>query len=196
MKIGEKGRARSGVTTDIVREAALALAREFGPGRVTVEGISTASGVAKTTIYRRWPNAAALIMDAFLDEIGPVIAYRPTATLIGTFSNALHDLARALTPSRREMLRHLVAAAQSDPDLGAAFWENWIKPRREEALRAIQPFGVARDEGDILLDLLFGAFYYRMLIPYAAIDSEWIDGLVERVFLDDPKPATELGGRN
>ena len=175
------GRARSGAATLAVRSAALDLARTLGPERVTIEGIAAAAGVAKTTIYRRWPNAAAVVMDAFLSEIDPLIGYRPGKTLAETFRNALGDLAGALDADRRDMLRHLVAAAQSDPDLAGAFWANWIGPRREEAHAAIAAAGVSRLEGDVLLDLLFGAFYYRMLIPYAVIDPAWINALVKRV---------------
>ncbi|CAN5770546.1 hypothetical protein BH11PSE13_BH11PSE13_32350 [soil metagenome] len=41
-----------------------------GIGNWTVERNAEHSGIAKTTIYRRWPNAAAIVMDGFLDEIG------------------------------------------------------------------------------------------------------------------------------
>ncbi len=179
-----RGRKRSNAATGAVQATALRLARELGPERVTVEGIAVASGVAKTTIYRRWPNAAAVVMDAFLSDIQPLIAYREGETLSDTLKNALGDLARALDPPRRDLLRHLIGAAQSDPDLANAFWENWIRPRREEGHKAIQAAGLSRQEGDTLLDLLFGAFYYRMLIPYAEIDDSWIEDLVRRVCPD------------
>jgi AcrR family transcriptional regulator len=41
---------------------ALALEREFRS--VCVEAIAAKSNAAKTTIYRRWHNKAAIIMDA------------------------------------------------------------------------------------------------------------------------------------
>ena len=174
------GRMRDTATVR-VESAALELARRLGPERVTIEGIATAAGVAKTTIYRRWPNAAAVIMDAFLNDMRPLIAYRPGKTLRETFGNALKDLAAALEPSRRDLLCHLVGAAQSDPDLARAFWTNWVGPRREEAQVAMRVADISREEGDVLLDLLFGAFYYRILIPYAPINDAWIDRLVQTV---------------
>ena len=119
-----RGRKRSTVATGAVQAAALRLARQLGPERVTVEEIAAASGVAKTTIYRRWPNAAVVVMNAFLSDIRSLIAYREGETLSDTFRNALRDLARALDPPRRDLLRHLIGAAQSDPDLAKAFWEN------------------------------------------------------------------------
>jgi AcrR family transcriptional regulator len=161
--------------------AALKLAHELGPSRVTIESIATASGVAKTTIYRRWPNAAAVIMDAFLADIQAHIIYRRGSTLRETFRNVLGDLARALNPSRRDLLRHLTGAAQSDPDLAREFWEKWVGPRREEGRRALQTESLSVQEADVIIDLLFGAFYYRLLIPYAQIDDAYIDLVVRMV---------------
>lgn len=183
---GRTGRARSTIATASVQAAALALAHELGPSRVTIDGIANASGIAKTTIYRRWPNAAALIMDAFLADIQADIIYRKGSTLRETFRNVLGDLARALNPTRRELLRHLIGAAQSDPDLAREFWEKWVGPRREEGRKALQAESLPAEEEDVIIDLLFGAFYYRLLIPYAPIDDTYIDLLVRKIF---PEPA-------
>ncbi len=181
MEKGRAGRARSNATTASVQAAALQLARELGPSRVTIDGIATTSGVAKTTIYRRWPNAAAVIMDAFLADIQPHIVYPRGSTPRETFRNVLRDLARALDPSRRELLRHLIGAAQSDPELAREFWEKWIGPRREEGRNALKMAGMSPQEEAVMIDLLFGAFYYRLLMPYAEIDDAYIDLVVRMV---------------
>ncbi|MGX7345488.1 hypothetical protein ACWM9A_06310 [Acetobacter pasteurianus] len=34
---------------------------------------------------------------------------------------------------------------------------------------------------ELMLDLLYGAFYYRMLIPYAPITDLWIGKIVDQV---------------
>jgi len=39
---------------------------EHGFRAVTVESIAAKTGIAKTSIYRRWPNKAAMVMEAFL----------------------------------------------------------------------------------------------------------------------------------
>ena len=46
-------------------DATLALVTEVGPAAVTIEGVATRSGVARSTIYRRWPDVNRLFVDAF-----------------------------------------------------------------------------------------------------------------------------------
>jgi AcrR family transcriptional regulator len=166
----------------LARATALALAKEVGPEKVTMEGIASRSGIAKTTLYRRWSGAPHLIMDAFLADVQPLIAYRAGKTASQIMAYALSDLAVALDTERRRLLCHLIGAAQSNSELRRAFWENWIHPRRIEGLQAMEAAGLAHNKGGAILDLLFGAFYYRMLIPYAPIDEAWIEEIVAQVF--------------
>ncbi|WJR66329.1 TetR/AcrR family transcriptional regulator [Neorhizobium sp. CSC1952] len=181
----QAGRPRREEISEKARGAAIRLARELGAEKVTMEGVASQSGVAKTTLYRRWPSAPHLVMDAFLADLHPLIAYRHGETLRQTLIYALTDLASALDSKRRELLCHLIGAAQSNSQLRQAFWESWIRPRREEGLKAMAAAGVIRERGEVILDLLFGAFYYRMLIPYAPIDAEWIKAIVGNVLPDE-----------
>ncbi|MGK7652221.1 TetR/AcrR family transcriptional regulator [Roseovarius sp. B08] len=126
------GRQLSDEATQGIRTTALRLASEIGPQNLTMEGIASSSGVAKTTIYRRWPNAAAVIMDAFLCDVDPIIRYRPQPQISETMIVALKDFVRSLTPERLALLRHLIGSAQADEELAKAFWANWISPRRQE----------------------------------------------------------------
>ncbi|MBO9652384.1 MAG: TetR/AcrR family transcriptional regulator C-terminal ligand-binding domain-containing protein [Variovorax sp.] len=180
------GRPRSADATEAVLAAALALAYEGGVHHATAARISERSGVAKTTIYRRWPNAAAVVMDAFLDEITPLIRYRRRADVRATFIAAIKELARALRGPRGDLLRHLLGVAQTDLELQKAFWDQWISPRRVQAKEVIaeaKTLGQLRadlDE-DVLIDTLFGAVYYRLMIPYAEVSGPYIEALVDQV---------------
>lgn len=178
---GQFGRPRKAELTKRAHSVALILARELGAAKVTMEGVAARSGIAKTTLYRRWPSAPNLVMDAFLADLRPLIAYRKGETLHQVLVYAITDLAAALDGDRRQLLCHLVAAAQSDLVLRQAFWDNWIYPRRKEGLKALQAAGLRRRQGEIILDLLFGAFYYRILIPYAPIDAVWVKDIVDQV---------------
>lgn len=175
------GRKRSQEATAAARAAALKLAYDLGPDRVTMEAIASYSGIAKTTLYRRWESAASVVMDAFLSELTPQIAYRTGQDVRQTLVFALEDLSHALNEPRRKLLRHMVAAAQSSSVLEQAFWDRWIAPRRKAGVQALNHFGMPSTTAELILDLLYGAFYYRMLIPYAPITDAWIKEIVDQV---------------
>lgn len=181
------GRPRSSQATDAVRAAALSLAYEGGVQHATVERIAEQSGVAKTTIYRRWPNAAAIVMEAYLAEIAPLIPYRRNGSVEATFIATVRRLVAALRGPRGDMLRHLLAASQSDDQLRQAFWDNWIKPRREHAKAVIAEAQAQRQirsdiDADVLIDQVFGAVYYRLMIPYEDMSGPYVERLVTQVF--------------
>src|SRR3954463_5690592 len=47
--------------------AAVRILRRDGYARLTMERVAAESGVAKTSLYRRWPTKAALCMDLYLE---------------------------------------------------------------------------------------------------------------------------------
>ena len=66
-----RGRPRNDDIRQLILNTALDLAFEVGFRALTVEAIAAKTGVGKTTIYRRWPNKGAVVMDAFLSIVGP-----------------------------------------------------------------------------------------------------------------------------
>src|ERR1700746_23694 len=54
------------VSRERVLTTTLDLLTEAGLDELTIDEISRRSGVAKTTIYRHWPNRSALVIDACL----------------------------------------------------------------------------------------------------------------------------------
>ncbi len=57
-------------TRERVLSAAGRILASDGYSRLTMERVAAESGVAKTTLYRRWPTKAALCMDLYLDIAG------------------------------------------------------------------------------------------------------------------------------
>lgn len=71
---GHRGRPRRQRTDDQIIEAALALVREGGPQKVTVESVAARSAVARTTIYRRYRDRYELLrtaLDRIADQAAP-----------------------------------------------------------------------------------------------------------------------------
>src|SRR3984885_9442387 len=79
--------------------------QEHGFRAVTVDSISAKTGIAKTSIYRRWPNKAAMVMEAFLFRIGPGIEFPRNSSYVESISLKMLGLAKAFFSSRRRHTR-------------------------------------------------------------------------------------------
>jgi AcrR family transcriptional regulator len=180
------GRPRDRQATSLVLKTTFDLLDEEGFAHLTIQKIADRSGVAKTTIYRRWPNVASIVMDAFLSDMASVSPISAKETAAETVRTSMRLFARALKTRRGQLLRALLSRAQYDPDLKEAFWQRWIKPRRE-AMTEVLRRGVAAGEFrkgldlDIVIDGFYGPIYYRLLVPYADLSNSYIDSLAMNV---------------
>ena len=182
-------RPRGAGATSSILSAALELGEEVGFDALTIEGIADRTGVAKTTIYRRWPNVSALVMDAFLGEVTRAAPIRERATARESFAASMKLLARAYRGQQGKIMQPLLGRAQVDERLREAVKTRWVEPRRQIA-REIVRRGIAHGElrpgldPDVVLDALYGPIYHRLLVPYndAAISDSFIDAVIDTVF--------------
>src|SRR5580692_4014518 len=63
-----RGRPRSEQADRAILQAAAELLAERGLHGMSIEEVASRAGVAKATVYRRWPSRGALALDAFLAE--------------------------------------------------------------------------------------------------------------------------------
>src|SRR5262245_17541614 len=103
-------------TRRVVLEAAITLLSEGGYMRGTLGAVAAASGVAKSTIYRHWPNRSALINDAF-HELKPPVPLPVGGDVRSRVTVLLEHLARLLVSSTwSSCLPALIDAAERDPE--------------------------------------------------------------------------------
>ena len=76
----KRGRPRSEAAEQAMLDAAIELLAEHGYGGLTVEAVAARAGVAKTTVYRRWPGKDELLIDALNTVKGP-LAQLPGGTV-------------------------------------------------------------------------------------------------------------------
>jgi AcrR family transcriptional regulator len=182
-------RPRGAGATASILSAALKLGEEVGFDALTIEGIADRTGVAKTTMYRRWPNVSALVMDAFLSEVTRAAPIREKATARESFAASMKLLARAYRGQQGKIMQPLLGRAQLDERLRDAVKTRWVEPRRQIA-REIVRRGIASGElrpgldPDVVLDALYGPIYHRLLVPYndAPISDSYIDAVIDTVF--------------
>ena len=168
----------------ILRAALTVLADEGLPG-FSMEAVARAAGASKTTLYRRWPSAGALLVDA-MDA-----TFRPFPTPVTGHLPA--DLAELLT-GQADLLQHtafprlmaaFIDAAEREPAL-AALHGDLTHRRRQPVLSVLAQ---ARDRGQIpaqtdlelATDLLTAPFFYRRFIAHRSIPPELISEVVQAV---------------
>jgi AcrR family transcriptional regulator len=121
-----RGRPRREGADEEILAVARELLRERGYGAFTVDTIAEHTGIAKTTIYRRWPSKGALVAAAIAPAGGTSgdaeELVRDTAAIfaqLGAIDGEAIDLLRAILAPRREQLRALVGDQRADELLGA-----------------------------------------------------------------------------
>jgi AcrR family transcriptional regulator len=150
------GRPRSARADEAIIEAVL----DFFPGAHTpdalsIEAIATRAGVGKATIYRRWPNKEALIVDAVVAMKGPVPPIRGESVredLVTLLAGARH------TSNQRagKVTVCLLPELHRNPQMYERYQEV-VEPRRQvmrEVLRRGVETGELRADVDIELSLL------------------------------------------
>jgi AcrR family transcriptional regulator len=175
------------------RRAILDATREFlaqdGDVRsLTVEAVAARSGVAKTTIYRRWRDKWELALDAVMIDMLPrfdePVDVGDTRKELLTYVNLVVRM-MASTPMGPAM-QGLVSQIATDPDLARVYREQVAQPRLTQLAPVIQR-GIAR--GDLRADtevrlvheLLLGPIFYRLLLSGAPLDRNLGPRLVDAI---------------
>ena len=170
------GRPRSSVDAAVFA-ATLSTVHELGYTHATVDRIAAAAGVAKTTIYRRWPSKGALITACLVDAFGPL-------PLTGT--GRADDLAAAIRYGATKIGEPGIAAAFAgvftdaigDPDLRQVLSSQLQDPYRIALQEAL-------DEPEhrvlFVIDVVIGTLLHRMGMTGAPMVDADVDRLVEMI---------------
>ena len=170
--------ARSAVD-DRICSAALGLLRSRGPAAVSIESVASASGIAKTTIYRRYENSEALLTGAIMSAT--------TAVEIPD-GLAAQDALRWVLRHARDTIEHVVgrgtvAAVMTDSDPGfTALMLGMIRstthPFRADLGQRVRS-GELRGNLDIELaiSILLGVVVAE-IIRNRPTDDAWVDSVL------------------
>jgi AcrR family transcriptional regulator len=181
------GRAR-GRTEQAILDATRELLAEGGVHRLTVEGVAARSGVAKTTIYRRWRSKDELALAVLFDMVEQVVSQPDLGDTRAELSGLLHravDILRSTLMGR--VMKGLVSDLATDPELARTFRERVVAFRVSE-LRRLVDRGIERGElrpdtdVELLHELLFGPVYYRLLFSGSALDDRLAERIVDTVY--------------
>lgn len=173
------------------REVVLAATRdalvEEGHAGVTIDGISRRSGVARTTIYRHWPELGDLLADAY-DSIKPDADAPPpdTGSLREDCRRQLRTLREALRSSLwGHVLPTMLDCAVRRPEL-SPHQERLVCERRKITVALVER-GIDRGElpagtdAEAVVDRLVSPLFYRHLMSKMPVTDDYLDELVDAV---------------
>src|SRR5215207_11569764 len=131
--------ARGQATTEALHRAVQELLEEVGYRALTIEGVALRSGVAKTSIYRRWPSKAEMIFDLMLhasDELPPLEDRGNLAGDIDALAGRI--VALVAGPLGRRIFPGLIGDAAGDPALMERLRNTVVQEGRQEIAEVLQ----------------------------------------------------------
>ncbi|MFC5702374.1 TetR/AcrR family transcriptional regulator [Cohnella faecalis] len=183
----KRGRPRNVETQKSILSASYDLLLENGFGSVTVEKIAERAGVSKATIYKWWPNKAAVVMDGFLSAAAARLPVPDTGSVFNDILIHAANLARFLTSREGKIIKELIGEGQFDSGLAEAYRTRYFHPRRLEAGQLIER-GIQRGELkanldiELSIDLIYGPIFYRLLVLDDNLDDAYVENLVKYSF--------------
>ena len=180
------GRPRSEKARQAILQSTLNLLRDAGFADFSVETVAAHANVGKATVYRWWPNKAALIVDAFSASADEELRYPDTGSVVQDLKIQMVHLVEIFLSPRGKIVANLIGAGQADPELTRAFRERFLFPRRKEAYATLRR-GIDRGEFapdadlDIVLDSLYGPIYMRFLIGHRDLSIDFAERLCDSV---------------
>ncbi len=182
-----RGRPRSWRARERAIDAATRILRTDGFARLTMERVAAESGVAKTTLYRRWPTKAALCAELYEEVARREVQEPDTGTIARDLKQIAATVVRLQTRTiAGPALVGIIAEAHLNPGANAAFLAEFAQRRRAVTRRALAR-AVARGELprdtdlDLVIDALGGAVTFRLLQRHAPLSAAFTNALVDLV---------------
>jgi AcrR family transcriptional regulator len=166
-----------------LESAALSLLQTGGPAAVTMEAVAAESGVAKTTIYRRFANRAELLEKVLHTTIG-----QPGPVPEGSVRDKIRfALVRAWTQMTNILGPGGLAAIvmDADPEFTELFRET-LRPYDDALVARIREdsrAGLLRPDVDAdgVVSLFVGA-YLGELVRRGRVDDDWMDRSLDMIW--------------
>jgi AcrR family transcriptional regulator len=152
-----------------------------------MDEIADRAGVSKATIYRRWPSKGTLVFEAFAADFLARQTGPDTGSLKGDLTTRLRTWVRIVNGTvTGRTLKALLAEIQRDEGLAVIWRDHFAGPVREESKNLVKR-AVARGEisqrtdPDLLLDLLYGPMYHRLLQGHLPLNDRFVQAVVSTV---------------
>ena len=179
-----RGRPRDPAVDDAILDAALQLFIEEGPEGATIERIAARAGVMRPTVYRRWKDRNALLVDAIArvrEQAERPLVDAGTMSADDVLAWMTEVIPRSLArPVSRSLLARLIGASPDRPELLERYWEQVLGPRWDAFGAMLNSSRETPADTDLLSDVVAGALVWRFLVrPGPRSEPEIRDFLLE-----------------
>ena len=150
-----------------------------------IDELAARSGVAKTTVLRRWPSKAAVAAAGVERLALQSVAVPDSGTLHGDLHALLHGAVDTFARGRGQFVPRLLREAGHHPEITDLL--DAVLHTRRQAYQRVLARAVARGELDpsadqeLLIDMLIGPLWTRLLITRDPITREYVDANVQAV---------------
>jgi AcrR family transcriptional regulator len=152
---------------------------------LSFEEVAARAGVHKTTVYRRWGDRSALVLDAMLELSSQTVPVPDTGTLRGDLRTLARAIAANLSSPQVAAIMRALVAARREPRIADAVSRYW-RARFGLVAEVVQR-GVERGElpagssPDLVIEALIGPLYLRALVTDGVLDEVFVADIVELV---------------
>jgi AcrR family transcriptional regulator len=184
----KRGRPRETDVDNRVLEATIEILCDAGIAGVTYESLASRVGVARTTIYRRWPTKAELMVDA-IDLLRSRSPVPDTGDTRSDLVTGLENMLQAFTSPQGKAIAAVFAGSLHDPELAQA-WRDKIGGPHGALFREVLEHAVASRQVRLKLGvdetigvvtgiaflMLFGELQYRPGLAESVVEVV-LDGI-------------------
>ena len=182
-----RGRPRDAATDERILTATFKQLVSVGYGGLSIEAVAAEAGVAKTTIYRRYPTKRQLVMAALNREVpfAPPPPDVPAREGLALFVRV--GIRMLIDSGAVRVLASLLVEDQREPGLLDAFRANLVEPRRAQVVEMLR-HGVERGEirtdvdPYVVTEMVAGAIFAHHVVLGQPTTEVWIEQLVDHVW--------------
>ncbi|SFS67690.1 TetR/AcrR family transcriptional regulator [Paenibacillus sp. BC26] len=185
--MAQKGRPRDVKLQQLILSVSYELLLGNGYEAVTIEKIAEKAGVSKATIYKWWPNKAAVVADGFFNAAASQMPVPDTGSVMEDILIHAINLAVFMESKEGNMIAELIGQGQMNQTLMQVFREYYVKPRRAESAMILTR-GINRGElspnldVNSSIDLLYGPLFYRLLVSGESLTPDTVRGIIMMAF--------------
>ncbi len=184
-----RGRPRSESSRRAILKATISILESKGYERLNIIDIARVAGVGKQTIYRWWRSKAELVIEAVLEETAKHISVPDTGSIIEDLRQLIRASCHRLqNTSAGAIVVGLLMAGRKDAATLKIFREQFIEARRNVIRGIFKRYQNSRQikaevKTELIMDLIFGAIWYRLLMEHAPLDGHFADELIDHITL-------------